>query len=202
MKKLLAICLALVVGASMSFAQTVTVQTKAPAAKKEMVKCDKQCDKAVVNHKCEKAEGTKCEQAKAEHKCAEAQKCEKSEGEHKCAKAEGKDLKKIGEMKCAKGEGEHKCEKGEGHKCEKGEGHKCEKAEGEHKCAKMKGEHKCVKAEGEGHKCEKGEGHKCAKEAADKKQCCKAECEMTSPHCDKCGTAEQQCGDCKDCAKK
>ena len=41
---------------------------------------------------------------------------------------------------------------------------------------------------------------KCEKEA--KKQCCKATCEMTSPHCAKCGTAEQQCGDCKDCAKK
>ena len=74
----------------------------------------------------------------------------------------------------AEAEAMHHCEKAEGHKCAKEEMKKCEK---------------------EAKACEK----KCEKEA--KKQCCKPECEMTSPHCDKCGTAEQQCGDCKDCAK-
>ena len=105
MKKFLAICLALVLGASMSFAQTAATKTKAPE-KKEMVKCEK----LKMNPKCDKAEGAKkCEVDGAEHKC------DKAKAEHKC----------IGEAKMKAGE--HKCEKGEGHKCDKGEGKKCEK---------------------------------------------------------------------------
>ena len=58
MKKLLAISLALVLGASMSFAQTKAAAVAKAPVKKEMVKCDK--EKA---HKCEKAEAQKCEKA-------------------------------------------------------------------------------------------------------------------------------------------
>lgn len=159
MKKLLAISLALVLGASMSFAQTKVATKKEATPKKEMVKLEKKSDK--VAHKCAKAEGQKCE--KAEMKCAkvEGKKCEKAD--MKCAKIEG--------QKCEK---EMKCEKAEGHKCAKGEGPECAKA-----CADKKAKD-CEK------KCEKEAKKQCCKADCDMTSPHCAKCGTADQQCGDC----------------
>jgi len=67
-------------------------------------------------HKCQKAEGQKCDKAEGAHKCqkAEGQKCDKAEAAHKCQKDGNTECHKAGQ----------KCDKPDDQKCDK-----CKQAE-------------------------------------------------------------------------
>lgn len=118
---------------------------KLPACCKNSGTCGHAEKTAAPEHKCQHAEGHKCQgQAAGEHKCQG-----QAAGEHKCqghADAQHKcQGQAAGEHKCqGQASGEHKCQGASGeHKCQ---GH----AEGQHKCPHGNVEKDCPKHQNAG----------------------------------------------------